>query len=261
MEFGPRKRIVQEALSQALRKEGLYSKGTVLGLSGANPIPYINVLMKYNLGDHYELFEKDEKLYSAAKRCLANYIAPPGVTQDRIYRISQEDILTCSEWPDRISGIDLDFCKTLQESDMHGIICGLIGILENNTLKDVWLRITSSFGYNADRQSLLERLDTILERIEKYTKWYRVGYRQKRAYHDTRTMLVWQVKLRRDDMPSSKMGNRSFKDLTSEEKQIVRDLVSLDYSPDTIGKIFRLSKNSLASIKAHKTMGNYHEKV
>lgn len=249
--FGLRKRKVQERLNKSLANTSLYGDGTVIGLLGPEPKEYIENLHKYNLGSGHVLYEIDEKRFKLAnKEVKTENLTKTVLIQGDIFDHIKLNKLN-------LSGIDLDFCETLRVDFYKYVGIKLIQILEKNTRQDTWLRITSTIGFDSGQEQILNRVAEIIDFIEKQTEWKKTGRQQTFKYCDSRTMVVCQIKLTKGNKQMKKTTTmNTLKTLPKDQQQMVRDLVALDYSTESIGQVFNLSNTSISALKAHKTMRN-----
>lgn len=268
MKFGPRKRKIQKYLNQSLFKTGLFQEGTILGLMGEDPVEYITQISSYFYNNTIILYEINWDRFLIGSRKIQEYLNNINNPNYPIIFYNHEDIFDIKISLNRfdISGIDFDFCEVLREdfAIYNGI--KLANILNNNKSNFIWLRFTSSIGPDGSKKQILNRLNNIIDYIEKQTTYKHFGHKQVRTYRDSRAMLVWQIKLRRKEMTFDfdySLSNRKEEegkymcDLTKKQRDRIRERLSKGEDITVIQRQYNLSKGTTTALLAHQTRGTY----
>jgi hypothetical protein len=254
--FGLNKRKYQEKLNNILGND--YQKGAVLGLAGPEPEKWIESLFTSKIGDYYYLYEIKLDQYLKGRERLKEKGYDHSLAQ-----INHKDIFSeRANCDTNISGIDLDFCECLRTDLAIFIGVWLEKILTNTKNDNIWIRVTSSIGHFCGEKQILNRLEKVLDYIKLQTKFEQINKPVSYTYRDTRTMLVWQVQLTKENKMKKRtkkrvMSQNHFGDLTPYEKESIRARLGRGEDPEVIGREYRLYQTSVAALKAHQTMGSY----
>jgi len=176
----PRKRKYQLQLKERLNKKD-YNHGTIVVLCGPNPKKAIKYHQK--LYKECVLVENDIDTFHKAKRKYDNI-------KDKSITLRYGDIfdvINCRK--DKITGIDFDFCTTLNDELYFQILDAIQPLKQNK----VWIRITTS--YRRMPKEILDIKKQVLKQYIKENSGYKVIDEVSIGYRDTSPMNVWQIQL------------------------------------------------------------------
>lgn len=221
--------------------------GTVVFLSGPNPTEAVRYFQKYGVGDSFVGAEKNYNVYLQAL-----------LDKPKNIILKNENVFEVIKQTDNIRGIDFDFCSTVTDELAQQLINVVLEV-KNPT---VWFRVTSSMRGSGGKKGLEERKQLIKETIEKNSKFTIID-ECSIVYKDTVPMDTWQVVLR-DEQRKEEGTMRTFRELTAEERDMVRTLVEsrwagrrqTNYTDEQVATLFNLSPISISAVKANLTRGN-----
>ncbi len=260
----PNKRASQKILTQLLDKESLYEAGNIILLCGPEPIKAIQEYVNYDIGLKYTLAEQDPKVYQQAKEnilrdCYSKY------TVEQFYRLWHMDIFKLiskcyTETP--VTGIDFDFCTTLNNKTINSISLAINQIIKQNASPCFWIRTTSSARL-LGRKGTYEAIGQIKELSTNKTKFV-VKDEYFCQYYDTSVMYTWQGFFINQDLIWNKIPikkerkmKKTLRQLSPTERAMVQVLArntDKKITFEAIAKTFNLRPTSTAALKAHRTM-------
>ena len=178
----PRKRKHQLYLRERLQKKD-YGHGTIVVLCGPNP----KKAVKYhkNLYKKCILVENDKDTYYKAKKIHKT------MDQESI-KLRYENVFdVVRNRNDKITGVDFDFCTTLNNKLYFQILDALEPLVQNK----IWVRITTSYR-KMPKRKLDAKKQFLKQYLEEYSG-YKVIDEVSIGYRDTSPMDVWQIQLER----------------------------------------------------------------
>jgi hypothetical protein len=257
----PNKRTSQGALTDLLvdKKPENYKEGNVLILSGPKPAEAVSQYLGTILGTKYLLIEKDFDTYCTA---LCN-ISTGSLLKDTVLFhtdiFDKIHVLMGDEGDKVISGLDLDFCTTLNKEVRRETALALRSIILNNKLPCFWVRITS-----CPRGIGLDGTNGVIEAIKDYTlvgTKYTVKDEIVCRYKDSIPMYSYQGFFINTSFTEAttmeKEMKKTLKQLTVTDRTMVQILArntSKQLSLEDIAKKFGLAPTTTAALKAHQTM-------
>jgi hypothetical protein len=146
-------------------------------------------------------------------------------------------------------GLDLDFCKSLDNEIQKITIKSINALLKNTRFKKVWVRTTNSLVVNHNKEETERRIDeikrSVLENNIKLEKEDIITYR------DTRPMLTWQMVLTKgeNEMKTTNQAT-TVRVLPLATQDMIADLVRLGYGTDDLARAFRVRPMAIAGVKA-----------
>lgn len=246
--FGSRKRLVQHELCSSLAKTGRYKEGIVYALSGAKPNEFLDIFSKYKLGSEYWLFEEDLELIPHVLKELKN-------SSVQLFPFSIFSSLIRKQMVS-ISGLDLDFCQSLSNSLSVTLGLYLVDMLNSCTSNELWLRIGTSIAFDAGRKEIEERLSNLINYLSNNTKFEMFNPVIK-TYCDSRTMLIWQIELRRKDT-MKKSKEKTYNMLNDNQRGMVQVLCEANFPSEVIADQFNIRKTTVSAVKANLHPNRIH---
>jgi hypothetical protein len=151
------------------------------------------------------------------------------------------------------SGIDFDYCSILTDKLIAQTAFSTLKTMQETSYKYLWIRINIPYGRKITKLETVKRVNLLNELITLHQNNFLINQHRTLCYYDTWPMMVRQIIYERKEKMKKNMKTIPFSRLSDKQKDMVRTLTTYDYTSEEIAKVFHISINSVAAVKANKT--------